>query len=144
MHDAGLGGQLLAGRGALLTGGGVGLHNRRDLVNALRDLGNGIGLVLHGLGHAVHHLYYAVGQHSGLLQGLRDLAHHIRAAVDGTDGVLNEVLGRLGGLVGLGGQVAHLVGHHGKALAGGVVQGQDIGLESDVLNGGDDLADLLR
>ena len=72
--------------------------------------------------------------------------------MDGGDGVFNEVFGCLGGLVGLAGQVAHLVGHNGKALTGAAgpggfhsgVQRQNIGLESDILNCGNDLADLFR
>mgnify|MGYP002508512981 CR=1 FL=1 len=46
VHDVGLGAQLLAGRRALLAGGGVGLHHGGDLVNALCDLGNGGSLGL--------------------------------------------------------------------------------------------------
>ncbi len=91
------------------------------------------------------------GEHTGLLQRLRHLAHRLAALRHGGDGAADQVLGGLGSLVGLGRQVAHLVGHHGKALAGGPrtgglhsgVQGQDVGLEGDVFNGGDDLGNLL-
>ena len=73
------------------------------------------------------------------------------ALLGGLDGVLDEILRSLGGLVGLGGQGADLVGYHSEALAGGAgpgglhggVQRQDIGLEGDVLNSGNDLVDLL-
>ena len=50
------------------------------------------------------------------------------------------------------GQVAHLLGHHREALAGVAgpgrldrgVQGQQVGLEGDLVDHADDVADLLR
>ena len=85
------------------------------------------------------------------LQGLGHLTDDLAAPLSHLDGVLNEALGGLRRLIGLGGQIAHLVGHHGKALAGGSgpgslhrrIQRQDIGLEGDVFNGSDNLANLL-
>ena len=66
--------------------------------------------------------------------------------------MVDQLLGSLGGLIGLGSQVTDLVSDHGKALAGTAgasgldsgVQSQNVGLEGDVLDGGNDAADLLR
>ena len=152
MHDVRLRAELLTGRRALLAGSGVGLHHSGNLVNALRHLGDSVGLGLHGLGHIAHHHHHASGQLCGLLQGLCHLAHHVRAVLHSGNGILDQIRGGLGRLVGLGRQVAHLIGHNGEALSsrarpGGLhsgVQRQNVGLESDVFNGGNDLADLLR
>ena len=64
---------------------------------------------------------------------------------------LNDFLGLLRSLIGLGSQVANLVRDHGEALAGrtrarsldGGVQCENIGLEGNVFDGADNLADFL-
>ena len=143
--------QLRADGGGLLTAGGVGLHHGGDLANGLGHLGQGSGLLLDGLGDGGDGVVGLHHQLLGLFQGAGYLVHDLGAPLGGLDGVPDEILGGLGRLVGFGGQVAHLIGYHGEALArrarpSGLhrrVQRQDVGLEGDVLNGGDNLANLL-
>ena len=86
-----------------------------------------------------------------MLQGGGHFFHRLLAVPHGVDGAVNQGLGGLGGLVRLGGQIAHLVGHDCKALSGGAgprglyggVQGQDVGLEGDTFDGRNDFADFL-
>ena len=80
-----LGGQLLAGRRALLGGGAVGLHNGGNLIHTLGHLGNGGGLALHGLHHNVHLRGHVARVIAGPLQGLGDLAHRFAALGHGVD-----------------------------------------------------------
>ncbi len=76
---------------------------------------------------------------------------HLGAVPDRLDGVFNQVRGVLCGLRALARKVADLVRDDGEALArfaraGGLyggVQREDVGLEGDVVDGLDDVADLL-
>ena len=89
------------------------------------------------MGSKLHRLFYA---------GV-DIPHQLAAAAHRRHGVLNALLGLLRGLIRLGSEVAHLVGHHGKALAGhartrgldGGVESKDIRLECNVFDRLDDL-----
>ena len=126
------------------------MHHSGNLIHSGGELIDGAGLVNGVLSHLIHHLNGLGGQGNRLLHVGVHILHQLVAAFHIGQGALNQLLGLLGGLVGLGGQVAHLIGHHGEALAGGTgsgrlhggVQGQNIGLEGDVLNGFDDLADV--
>ena len=121
------------------------------MVNPLRNLADRSGLLFHRLYHDGHLGRDAAGADAGAVQGPGYLVHHMTALGHGGDGAFNQVLGGLGGFVGLVGQVADLVGNHGKALSGrsgpgrlhGGVQGQDVRLEGNVFDGGNDFADFL-
>ena len=89
----------------------------------------------------VHHLY----------QGFRCGVGKLCAPCDGIDGALNQLCGILGCHGALAGKASDFLGHHGESFSGfpcpcglnGGVQSQDIGLEGDVFNGLDDLADFI-
>ena len=146
-----LAGQLLAGGGGLLGGGGVGLNHAGNLVHGDGNLRNGGGLLLGGVGDQVDRVQHLLGACHHFLKGLTGLLGQVQALLHGGYGVLDQGGGTLGGLGGLAGQVAHLVSHHSEALTGsartggldGGVQGQDVGLERDILDGLDDLADFV-
>ena len=151
LEEAGLRGEFLAGGSALLTGGGVGLYHTGNLVNTLGYLIDGGCLLFHRFHHDGHLRCHTPRADAGALQGLSDLVHDAAALGHSGDGAFDQILGGLGGFVRLVGQVANLVGNHGKALSGGSgtgrlhsgVQRQNICLESNVLDCGNDLADLL-
>ena len=77
--------------------------------------------------------------------------HHFHAAVDSIDRFFDQILGGLGCLVRLGRQIAHLICDHSKPFTCNArarsfhcgVQRKDIGLECDVFDRRNDLADLL-
>ena len=104
-------------------------------VGGLRNAGNG-----------VHNL---LGADNDFLQGLVGLDGQAAAFVDRLDGLLDKGRGARGRFLRLGGKVAHFVGDDGESLAGASgaggldcgVQGQNVGLERDVLDGLDNLAD---
>ena len=85
------------------------------------------------------------------LEDLGDFLADLHAVLGVLDRLLDHVGGVLGGLGGPLGQVADFLGHHGKALArlagpGGLdggVQGQQVGLEGDLVDGLDDLGGLV-
>ncbi len=142
--------EFLAGGRALLRCGGVGLHNGGDLIYDLPDLGDGLGLLIAETRDLVDILYHAPRLAHHLLQGGGGKAGDFCAAPHGAHGMLDQIRRALGGFIALSGQIAHLARHHGKALAcgpgpgslNGRVQRQDVGLESDILDGFNDLADL--
>ena len=80
-----------------------------------------------------------------------DLAADFHALSGFRNGALNFFGGFLGGLGAALGKVAHFIGNDGKphsgfTRAGGLnrrVQGEDIGLESNLINGLDDLGDVV-
>jgi len=130
------------GLGDLLDAGSV-------LVRRGPNLAGGVGGVADGVGEAADHLAGPVDQvHSGFHRsgsglgvpqgrghGLLDLSQD-RADLNG-------------GLAGLLGEAAHLVGHYREAITvltgsggfDGRIDGQHVGLLGQVLDGGDDLAD---
>lgn len=151
LHHDRLRGQLLAGGRGLLAGGGVGLDHGGDLIHAGGQLGDGFRLGDGVFCQFIHVLNGCAGTFHGLLHIDIHILGQLAAPLHGAHGGLNELFGLLGGVIGLGSQVAHLVCHHGEALAGisgtgglhGGVQGQNVGLEGDILDGLDDLADVL-
>ena len=78
--------------------------------------------------------------------GLRDQGG---ARLDAGDAGANEGLDLLGCLGAALGEQAHLAGHHGEAAAlftgarglNGRIQGQDVGLEGNAVDGANDVAD---
>ena len=151
VEGVGLGGKLLGGHSAAPGGGGVGLHHLGNLLDALLHRGHHLRLPEAGSGNFIH-------QHLNRLDAVVDNAHRRNRLVGGNrprpgvlDGAADEHVGVLGRLGGFGGQIAHLVRHHRKALprrAGpgrlhSGVQRQDVGLEGDVLNGLNDAANLV-
>lgn len=96
----------------------------------------------------------ALGTLNTSITNANDSKDTIAVTAGKTSGILaavNQLLGRLGCLVRLGGQIAHLVRHHGKALACAAcpgcfhsgVQRKDIGLERNILDCGDNLPNFL-
>jgi len=86
-----------------------------------------------------------------MLEGLKGLRTGPAAVLCCKNGFLNQLLAVIGGLGAFQCQPAHFVRDYGEALpcfpgACGLnsgIQGQDVGLEGDVLDGGDDPPDLL-
>ena len=139
---------------AILTGHGV------QPVHVLVDLLSGAGLFVGGGGNLLGQGVYALqgliqlaegGQyHLGFLLQAVGLAsggaHHLQGLAGGTLQGLGNGDNFFGGAAGALGQVAHLVGDHGKAaalLAGtgglnGGIQGQQVGLLGDAADHGED------
>ena len=86
------------------------------------------------------------------LQGLTGLTHQIDARSDLTRTFANQALDLLGGFGGALCQGPHFGGDNGKATAritgaGSLdpgIEGQEVGLEGDLVNDADDLSDLTR
>ena len=144
-------GKLLAGSGAFLRGGAVVLHHIRDLTDPLRHLVHRVGLLcghpgdlVNGADHVLHAAYNAQ-------KGVRRVAGNLGSGPHSHGGILNKLWSALGRVRGLACQIAHLICHNGKAFARAArpgslhsrVQSQDIGLESNILYGLDDLPDLI-
>ena len=98
--------ELGADGSGLFTAGGVRLDDGGNLADPLRYLADGDGLPLNCLGDDPN-LPVGLGDElQRLAQGMGDLPHNLTAPFRGLDGVVNQLLGSLGGLVGLGRQGA--------------------------------------
>ena len=128
------------------------MDHSRNLVNPLGDLSDGVGLAVHSLHHNGHFAAYPSGALAGALQGLGDFGHYVASFIHRGNGTFNELFGRFGGLVRLVCQIAHLVSHNGEAFTGCArpsslhsgIQGQNIGLERYVFDGGNNFTDFFR
>ena len=145
----GLGGKLLGRGGRLLGVGRVALGHRVDLVEALGNLLHALGLAVRGVRDVRHERGHAGGLFHDGGKGVRSLAHDAVAVGRAVHRAFDELGGLAGGLGTARGQVADFLGHHGEALAvaacprrlHGRVQGQEVGLEGDLVDDLDDLAD---
>ena len=112
---------------------------------------NGIRFLLGSVGHLAHILHRFFGQVPGLLQSLDNLLDNLVSFLNRSHRILNESLCGLRRFIRFGRQVTDFIGHNRKALAGsagtrglnGSIQSQNIGLESDILDGGNDICNLL-
>ena len=149
MEHTGLGVELLRGSGRLLRLGGGRLHRLLDMDHGGADVRNAARLLASAGGDFADEGVHLPGMLVDLGEGGRDALANLPAIAGAGDGVLDLAGGLAGGGGGTLGQTADFVGDHGKTHPGlsgarrfdGRVEGEDVGLKRDLVDGLDDFGD---
>src|SRR5690606_37401864 len=131
---------------------GVLLRDAVHLADGLVDLFEPAGLYDRGGGDFAHDVGDALHRIDDFLHGRAGAGRLLGSYGDARSGLVDQALDLFGRLRALEGQVAYLAGNDGEAFAGFAraggfhrgVQGQDVGLEGDAFDQGDDVRDLAR
>ena len=151
LEHAGLTGELLTGCSGFFRGSRVGLYDTGDLIHTLSNLYHSIRLLHRGLGNFINGSYNASGFFRNSHNGLGCFSSYTGTIFHGPYRILNQCRGFLGSVCRLAGEVAHLIRYNCESTTGCTstgsfhcrVERQNIGLESNVFDGLDDLSDLL-
>jgi hypothetical protein len=146
----GLTGQAMAGGGGLLNHGGVLLRHLIHLVDGGIDLGEAGGLFLGGGGDITHQPVQPFHLLDDAGQGLAGFADQPHPAIDLLPGCRDQGLDLLRGIGGTLGERPHLGRDNGEAAPGiagargldAGIEREKIGLEGDLIDDADDIADL--
>jgi hypothetical protein len=151
LHGVGLSLQLLGGGGGFLGSGGVVLHLLVHGGNGGVDLAKAVGLLLAGLGDLFDEFSDVLSGGADFVKGEVGVFDEGAAFGDFFDGVVDEGGGIFGGFGGALGECADFPGHDCKSGSGfagacgfdGRVEGEEIGLEGDLVDGFDDALGVL-
>ena len=146
---AGVGAEFHAGGGGLLGGGGELLGDLFHAGDGAGDLFDAAGLLFAAAVDLFDEGFDLVGGAGDAVDGGGDFVEFLFAFGGAGDGLFDELRCVFSGLGGALGEVADFVGDDGEAHAGltgaggldGGVQGENIGLEGDVVDDLDDLGD---